>query len=129
MSGIDRYWPVGSGMGTFDEVFQVEESLETLSVKKAARAHNEFLEIALEAGIAGLLLVAGWMVFLAYAFVRGIRSVHAPAIMAAAMALVCIGLQALIYFPLRNMAVLCVAGLLVALLTAPITIKRDRVID
>ena len=129
MSGIDRYWPVGSGMGTFDEVFQVEESLETLSVKKAARAHNEFLEIALEAGIAGLLLVASWMVFLAYAFVRGIRSVHAPAIMAAAMALVCIGLQALIYFPLRNMAVLCVAGLLVALLTAPITIKRDRVID
>ncbi|MBX7526669.1 O-antigen ligase family protein [Qipengyuania vesicularis] len=129
MSGIDRYWPIGSGMGTFDEVFQVEESLETLSVKKAARAHNEYLEIALEAGLAGLLLVGGWIAFLLYAFIRGIRSVHAPAILAAALALLCIGLQALIYFPLRNMAVLCVAGLLVALLTAPITIKRDRVID
>ena len=127
--GIDRYWPVGSGMGTFDEVFQVEESLETLPAKKAARAHNEYLEIALEAGIFGALLVAGWAIALLYGTYRGLRSAHAPLILAAALAMLCIALQALIYFPLRNMTVLCVAGLLVALLTAPVTIKRDRVIE
>ncbi len=127
MVGIERYWPVGSGMGTFDEVFQVEESLETLPAKKAARAHNEYIEVALEAGLFGILLIAGWVAGLLYSAYRGLRTVHAPVTVAAAMSLLCIALQALIYFPLRNMAVLCIAGLLVALLTAPVTIKRDRV--
>ena len=127
--GIDRYWPVGSGMGTFDEVFQVEESLEMLVAKKAARAHNEYLEILLEAGIIGGMLVGLWFAYLAYATVRGLRTVNAPVTIAAAMAGLCFALQALLYFPLRNMAELCVAGLLVALLTAPLTIKRDRVIE
>lgn len=125
--GIDRYWPVGSGMGTFDEVFQVEESLETLPAKKAARAHNEYLEIALEAGIFGVLLIAAWVVGLLYCAYRGLRGVNGPVTIAAALSLLCIALQALIYFPLRNMAVLCIAGLLIALLTAPVTAKRDRV--
>ena len=124
--GVERYWPMGSGMGTFDEVFQVEESLEALVAKKAARAHNEYLEILLEAGIFGIALVAAWLLYLAYAVVRGLRTVQAPVTLAAALAGACIALQALIYFPLRNMAELCVAGLLVALLTAPLTTKRDR---
>ena len=127
MFGIDRYWPVGSGMGTFDEVFQVEESLETLPAKKAARAHNEYLEIALEAGLFGLALVVAWVLGLLLSAYRRLRTVHAPVTVAAAMSLLCIALQALIYFPLRNMAVLCIAGLLVALLTAPVTVKRERV--
>ena len=127
--GIERYWPIGSGMGTFDEVFQVEESLETLPAKKAARAHNEYLEIALEAGVFGVLMVAAWFAALLFSAYRGLRTVHAPVTLAAALCLLCIALQALIYFPLRNMTVLCVAGLLVALLTAPVTIKRDRVIE
>lgn len=125
--GIDRYWPVGSGMGTFDEVFQVEESLETLPAKKAARAHNEYLEVALEAGIFGIALILAWVAGLLYSAYRRLRTVHAPVTLAAAMSLLCIALQALIYFPLRNMAVLCIAGLLVALLTAPVKVKRDRV--
>nr|WP_247713204.1 O-antigen ligase family protein [Qipengyuania polymorpha] len=129
MVGIERYWPVGSGMGTFDEVFQVEESLETLPAKKAARAHNEYFEITLEAGIFGILLVVAWVAGLLYSAYRGLRTVQAPVTLAAALSLLCIALQALIYFPLRNMAVLCIAGLLVALLTAPVTIKRDRVIE
>ena len=124
--GVERYWPMGSGMGTFDEVFQVEESLEALVAKKAARAHNEYLEILLEAGIFGITLVGAWLLYLAYATFRGLRTVQAPVTLAAALAGACIGLQALIYFPLRNMAELCVAGLLVALLTAPLTTKRDR---
>ena len=124
-NGIDRYWPVGSGMGTFDEVFQVEESLETLVAGRAGRAHNEYLEIVLEAGIVGGLLVIGWGLYLLFATWRGLRSVHAPVTLAAAMASACIALQALLDLPLRNMALLCVAGLLVALLSAPLSTKRD----
>ncbi|TNE32939.1 MAG: O-antigen ligase domain-containing protein, partial [Alphaproteobacteria bacterium] len=38
-----RYWPVGAGMGTFDEVFQADESLENLTERRAGRAHNDYL--------------------------------------------------------------------------------------
>lgn len=123
--GIERYWPVGSGMGTFDEVFQVEESLETLVTGRAGRAHNEYLEILLEAGIAGAALVICWVFYLLFATWRGLRSVHAPVTLAAAMATACIAFQAVLDLPLRNMALLCVAGLLVALLSAPLSRKRD----
>lgn len=123
--GIERYWPLGSGMGTFDEVFQVEESLETLVAGRAGRAHNEYLEIVLEAGLFGALLVLAWITYLAFRTFRGLRTVHAPVTLAAAMGLVCIALQALLDLPLRNMTLLCVAGLLVALLTAPLSTKRD----
>ncbi len=124
--GIERYWPVGSGMGTFDEVFQVEESLEALGVPRAGRAHSEYLELALEAGIAGLALLAAWAVFLAASWWRRRSLVSTPGINAAGLALLCIAAQGVIDFPMRNMAVLTVAGLLVALLTAPGSLKRGR---
>lgn len=127
-SGIERYWPLGAGMGTFDEVFQVEESLESLVTARAGRAHNEYLEVLLEAGAVGALVLLGWICFLLFATARRIRTVHAPVTMAASLGLLCIGLQAVVDLPMRNMTVLCVAGLLVALLTAPWKIKRDRVI-
>ena len=49
-----RFWPVGAGVGTFDEVFQLDESLEHLSPKRAGRAHNDFIETAVGSGVLGL---------------------------------------------------------------------------
>lgn len=122
---IERYWPVGSGSGTFDEVFQVEESLEALGVPRAGRAHSEYLELALEAGIAGLALLAAWALYLAASWWRRRALPYTPGINAAGLGLLCIAAQGVIDFPMRNMAVLTVAGLLVALLTAPRSLKRD----
>ncbi|MDG6079618.1 O-antigen ligase family protein [Erythrobacter litoralis] len=125
--GIDRYWPVGSGMGTFDEVFQVEESLEALIAARAGRAHNEYLELALEAGVAGLALVAAWAIFLVLCWWRRRSGDQAVPATVAALSLLAIAAQGLVDYPMRNMALLTVAGLLVALLTAQPARKRDRV--
>lgn len=46
--------PFGSGIGTFDSVFRIAEPDGLLQVVYFNHAHNDFLEIALEAGIFGL---------------------------------------------------------------------------
>ena len=68
----ERYFPVGSGMGTFDDVFQIDESLENMSVKRAGRAHNDYLEVAIEAGLPGIILIGAWLALLVW--LRKLRS-------------------------------------------------------
>src|SRR3546814_16690937 len=54
---IGQHWPVGAGMGTFRPVFDAAERLEFVRPSYANRAHNDYLEYLLEAGVAGALLV------------------------------------------------------------------------
>ena len=128
-NGVERYWPVGSGVGTFDEVFQIEESLETLISLKAGRAHNDYLEVLLESGVFGAALILAWIVYLAWAWWRGRKFSGGAATSAATAGLLCIGLQSFVDYPLRNQTLLCVAGLLVALLVAQSRKIRDGSVE
>ncbi|WP_336918008.1 O-antigen ligase family protein [Altererythrobacter lauratis] len=111
-----QYWPAGSGAATFDEVFQLHESLEYVSPRKAGRAHSDWLEVALESGIAGLVLAAGWLVFALFSSWQHLRRGPWWPGVGAGVAGIAIAAQALIDYPLRNQALLCMAGLLVVLL-------------
>lgn len=60
---IGRYFPAGSGFGGFDAVFRLQEPLAMLKPTYFNHAHNDFLEIVLDGGLAGLLLLVaavGW---------------------------------------------------------------------
>lgn len=121
-----QYWPVGSGMGTFDEVFQLHESLEYVSPRRAGRAHNDYLELGMEAGLAGLILIVGWLGWLALATWR-LRSRLDPWLAFGGSAgLSCIVLQSLLDYPLRNQAILCLAALLIAILARPKTFEKPE---
>ncbi len=111
-----QYWPAGSGMGTFDEVFQIHESLEYVSPRKAGRAHNDYLEIAIEAGAVGLALVVLWAVWLLSAMAGAMRSGPDWRRLGAATALGAIALQSILDYPLRTQTMLCVAALMIVLL-------------
>jgi O-antigen ligase len=111
-----RYWPVGAGMGTFDEVFQIDESLEYVSPRRAGRAHMDYLELAIEAGAIGLALAALWLVWVAWAGWRAVRRRDAWSARAGALIIAGIAAQSLLSFPLRNQAMLCAAALAVVLL-------------
>ena len=113
----DRFWPVGSGMGTFDEVFQIDESLENVTSRRAGRAHNDYLEIAIEAGIIGLVLVACWVLYLLWVGLRRLLSRDESTIFLGAMTgLLAIGAQSIVDYPLRNTTILCIAALFIILL-------------
>ena len=56
-----KYFPIGSGVGTFVEAYQVDEPFALLRPEYLNHAHNDYLEIWMTAGVPGtaiLLLVA-----------------------------------------------------------------------
>ncbi len=111
-----HYWPVGSGMGTFDEVFQVHELLEYVSPRKAGRAHSDWLEIAIEGGAFALLLAAVWLGWVLLSACRRPAKDEGWLHYGAGLGLGCVALQSLLDYPLRNQTLLCVAAVLVVLL-------------
>lgn len=111
-----RYWPVGAGMGTFDEIFQVDESLENMTMRRAGRAHNDYIELAIEAGIPGLAIAALWLVLLGWLSWRVRRSPQRWAAWAGSGFLLAIALQSITDYPLRNQTILAFAGYALLLL-------------
>lgn len=63
LSMLRSYFPIGTGFGSFDPIFRIHEPETLLKLTYFNHAHNDYLEIVLNGGIAGaLLLVAaiGW---------------------------------------------------------------------
>jgi O-antigen ligase len=54
--GVATFWPLGSGIGSFAEVFQVLEPDRLLAPNYFNHAHNDYLEIALTTGLPGIIL-------------------------------------------------------------------------
>lgn len=53
-----HYFPIGTGLGSFDPIFRIHEPFELLKQTYFNRAHDDFIEIVLDSGVAGLLLLA-----------------------------------------------------------------------
>lgn len=58
LESVHRYFPVGSGFGTFDPVFRMHEPLHLLKLTYFNHAHNDYLEIVLDGGVMAVLLLA-----------------------------------------------------------------------
>ncbi len=110
LDSIGRFWPLGAGTGSFKTVFQVDESLEWVTPLLAGRAHDEYLEIAIELGVVGLALVLAWLARVAVTAwqVRALQDRRLR--YAALVALGCLALQSLVDYPLRNQFRLVVTG-------------------
>lgn len=67
---IRLYFPAGSGLGSFDPIFRIHEPFDFLMLTYFNHAHNDFLEIALDTGIWGLLLLAFAILWWAWASIR-----------------------------------------------------------
>ena len=111
-----RYWPLGAGMGTFDEVFQADESLENLTERKPGRAHNDYLEVAVEAGLPGLLMIAGWLLLIFWLSIKARGSPDRWIAWSGSAILISIAAQSAVDYPLRNQAILAVAAFALLLL-------------
>ncbi|RGP41519.1 hypothetical protein BPTFM16_01825 [Altererythrobacter insulae] len=112
----DRYWPIGSGMGTFDEVFQVDESLEYLSPRTAGRAHNDYLELMIEGGLPALVILAAWLCWLAWFALKARSSIDRWIAWSGSAILFAILAQSLLDYPLRNLALLNVTAFAIVVL-------------
>lgn len=67
---VRSYFPFGSGMGSFDLVFRMNEPFDLLKRTYFNRAHNDFLEVVINGGIFGALLIAAALVWWLRASIR-----------------------------------------------------------
>ncbi len=122
----ERYWPAGAGMGAFDEVFQIDESLENVTLRTAGRAHNDYIELAIEAGLPGLALAAFWIAACLVMAVQSRRSQLAWTGWAGSAFLLAIALQSITDYPLRNQTILAFAGYALLLLARTATNREEE---
>ncbi len=55
--GIADFMPFGSGLGTFQKVYPLYKSTERVTATFVIHAHNDYVEVALELGLAEIILV------------------------------------------------------------------------
>jgi O-antigen ligase len=72
----ETYFPAGAGLGSFPDIFRIHEPFENLSLTYMNHAHNDLVELAIEGGAAGILLL---VLFLLWLILRSYRVWSAPA--------------------------------------------------
>lgn len=63
-----KYFPWGSGSGSFVEAFLIVEPAQQLTANYVNRAHNDWIETAVTFGLPGVLLLAGGVILFALRF-------------------------------------------------------------
>lgn len=106
---VRDFFPFGSGMGSFDPVFRIYEPYQSLGPRYVNHAHNDVVQVVIEAGLLGaalMLLFAGWFATTAWRLwrLRG-RSERDPAVLlgraGTVVILVLLG-SSLVEYPLRT---------------------------
>ena len=119
---IGQHFPFGSGMGNFVSTLLAAERLEVVRENMPNRAHNDFLELAVEGGIFGLLLlaaIAGVLFRAAYRSLRGSDKEGRGLYIFALASLLLLALHSLVDYPFRSMALASLAAACAGLILAP----------
>lgn len=114
-----KHYPAGVGMGGFVPALVVEERLEVVRPAMPNRAHNEYIELGVEAGLFGLLAWGAVIVIVARAAAASrhqqSRSTRAAVLFADAV-LILLMLHSMVDYPFRSMSLAALGALCAALL-------------
>lgn len=121
------FWLLGSGLGTFVNVYPLYASIPLQALYD--HAHNDYLELLLETGIAGVLIVLCAAVILATALVRSPKQGHAGITRASLVAaLLSMLVHSIFDFNLHILSNLLLFGVILGMLAArAIVTDEDRV--
>ncbi|MET0180503.1 MAG: O-antigen ligase family protein [Novosphingobium sp.] len=124
------HWPWGSGLGSFVPVFVAAERLEMVDPSHPNRAHNDYLEFALEAGAPGMILLAGLAALLAWCLRGRWRAAAAGSeraeVVFAGSTLLILAAHSIVDYPLRSMALAALLGVASGIVAAPRTLTMAR---
>jgi O-antigen ligase len=115
---IDDYRPFGTGLGSFERVYQQYEDPTLVSASYVNHAHNDYLELVLELGVPGFILI---LLFLGWWGVAAVRiwasPLSSPFGRAATIATAAVLAHSIVDFPLRTAAIAAIFGASIALMT------------
>jgi O-antigen ligase len=117
LSAARDFMPLGSGLGSFPQVYPLYEDHDRITTIYMNHAHNDYAELALETGVPGLAVLIVFLLWWGGAVARVWRSVEAgPYARAASIASAAILVHSLVDFPLRTVAISACFGMCLALL-------------
>jgi O-antigen ligase len=103
---IGDFFPFGSGLGSFRQVYHLYEKPEEVTTTYVVHAHNDYAELALELGLAGIVLMLLFFAWWANAVWNAWRTAEAgPFARAAAIVSAAILIHSIVDFPLRTAAI------------------------
>ena len=109
--------PFGSGLGSFVKVYPLYESADHVTPEYVVHAHNDYAELALELGLAGVLLIGVFLAWWMAAARAGWRTGGGgPYARAASIASAVILVHSVVDFPLRTAAISATFAMCLALL-------------
>jgi O-antigen ligase len=126
LDAIADSFPAGTGLGSFQTVYRLYEDPERNDRSYTNHAHDDYLEIVLELGIAGILFV---LLFIAWWIRRSITAwfsdFEGAGLARASSAIVLIVLlHSLADYPIRTSAIAAVVALACAFLVLPPVARR-----
>lgn len=114
------FLPLGSGIGTFAEIYPTQERPTEITRFYMNHVHSDYIELALETGVPGLLLVLVfllWWARRAFAIWRAEEADYYAR--AATIASAAILAHSLVDYPLRTAAIGAVFAMCIALMAEP----------
>jgi O-antigen ligase len=118
---VRTYFPAGTGLGSFDPMFRMHEPFKLLKLTYFNHAHNDFLEIVLDAGLPGLLLLLAAVGWWLWASARAWRNKQAVAQLGSVLLLQVL-MASIVDYPARTpliMALMVVAALWLGTTASP----------
>lgn len=116
------YFPIGSGFGTFREVYAMHEAPSAMVANFVNHAHNDWLELWLEGGVPAAAVMAAFIALFSVQTLRvwNPRGAYAEHVLprAASIAALVLLLHSLVEFPLRMPSLACIFGAMIAILMA-----------
>lgn len=114
---IRDFLPVGSGLGSFPRVYPLYEPAAQVTTEYVVHAHNDYAEVALELGLAGIVLMLLFLAWWSGAVWRAWRDPRAgPFALASAIASAAVLVHSVVDFPLRTAAISACFSMCLALL-------------
>ncbi len=129
---IGQVWPFGSGIGTIVPMLEAAERLDIVDPTRPVRAHNDWLEWTLEAGLPGLIVLSLIILVILSLVVRSLIAAHragtppsrrAQVIFACGL-LTVEALHSIVDYPMRSMSLAMLAAVAVAFLMEPAAPQR-----
>lgn len=128
LEAIRTFMPFGTGFGTFEPAYALIEPLEGVRNFVVNHAHNDYLEVALEAGAAGIGLIflfTAWFVVRVFAIIRQERPDRTLA-WSGAIIVSLVMLHSVVDYPLRTQAIGCTFAFACAVLIGASTEEANR---
>lgn len=117
---IPDFLPFGSGVSSFPQIYPRYENPAAITRTFTNHAHNDYLEIALETGVPGILLLIAFLLW----WGRRTRSIWRspstdPYAQAATIATAALLLHSVVDYPLRTAALSAIMAALLAIMARP----------